>query len=176
MNSRTSHLPGFWRTVVLLLGGARRRAVGRSRRQKELLSNRTGKSVNTFGYLTWIAVVILMAIVNGAAAFVVTSAISTSQYIEAEHQGKIVVNKFFLERLRQIEETTPEKEKSLSRLEYSISSAAYSRARALGGSQEENEKFFREAILTHRSRDFVDEDIFVSGIRGLATTGAVPAM
>jgi len=176
MSNSTSHLPGFWRTVVLLLGGARRRAVGRSRRQKQLLYNRTGKSVNTFGYLTWIVVLIFLAIINGAAAFVVSSAVSTSQYIEAEHQGKIVVDKFFLDRLRQIEETSEiSKDKILSRLEYPIFSAALNRASALGGSREENEKFFREAIFTH-SRDFVDEDIAVPGIHGLATTGALPAM
>src|SRR5262245_58417622 len=125
MSNSTSHLPGFWRTVVLLIGGARRRAVGRSRRQKELLYNRTGKRVNTFGYLTLILVIIFLAIVNGAAAFVVSSAVSTSQYIEAEDQGKIVVDKFFLDRLRQIEETADiSKDKILSRLDFPIFFAA----------------------------------------------------
>src|SRR5262245_43197834 len=98
-----SRSPGFWRTLRLLLGAARRRAAGRSRRQKKLLHNRAGKSADPLGGLAVIIVIIFMALINGAAGYAVCSGISVGQRMEAARQGKIVVSQYFLEALREIE-------------------------------------------------------------------------
>jgi membrane protease YdiL (CAAX protease family) len=171
----TSRPTGFWRTVRLLLGAARRRTAGRKSRQQELLEHRTGKSTDTLAQWGAIAVVVWMVGINGIAALAVRSAISAGQRIEAKHQGKIVVREYFLETVRHIEraESESSKEEIRSYLERECSSEAEHHAREVGGSKEEYEKLLRAALRTHSSRDFIGED---SGIRQLATTGALPAM
>jgi membrane protease YdiL (CAAX protease family) len=167
--------PGFWRTLRLLLGAARRRAVGRSRRQKELLHHRSGKSTDTLGLLGLLGVTAFMALINGLAAYAVISAISAGQRMEAERQGKIVVSEYFLESLREIEgggdlseERAQKRLESLCRME-----ARRARARELGLSEEECKKLLLESARTHGSRDFIIKD---DQIIGLATAMSFPAM
>src|SRR5262245_22470093 len=167
--------PGFWRTLRLLLGAARRRAVGRSRRQKELLHHRSGKSTDTLGLLGLLGVTAFMALINGLAAYAVISAIWAGQRMEAERQGKIVVSEYFLESLREIEgggdlseERAQKRLESLCRME-----AGRARARELGDSEEECKKLLLESARTHGSRDFITKD---DQIIGLATAMSFPAM
>jgi CAAX prenyl protease-like protein len=167
--------PGFWRTLRLLLGAARRRASGRSKRQKELFQHRSGKSADTLGWLGLLGVIAFMALINSLAAYAVNSAISVGQRMEAESQGKIVVSGYFLEALRGIErgDSGFTKEKEQEYLELVCRREAGDRARELGGSEEEHKKLLLEAARAHGSRDFKVED---DGIIGLAAARSFPAM
>jgi membrane protease YdiL (CAAX protease family) len=173
----TSRPTGFWRTVKLLLGAARRRAAGRKRRQQELLHHRTGKSTDTLGQLGLIAVIIMMVLINGLAAFAVSSVVSAGQRLEAEYQGKVVVDKYVFNALRRFEAATlgSSKEEALKSLELLVSIDARERAREIGGSEEEHKGFLLEVVRT-RSHDIIGEDTAVPGIRRLAATGSFPAM
>jgi len=88
--------------VRLLLGVARRRAVGRSKRQRDLLFQRTGKeaAVDALGWFGFVAVLLVMALLNVGAAYIVEFAVGTGQRLEVEKQGKIVVGWKFLDALR----------------------------------------------------------------------------
>ncbi|HEU0186121.1 MAG TPA: CPBP family intramembrane glutamic endopeptidase [Blastocatellia bacterium] len=167
--------PGFWRTLRLLLGAAWRRSIGRSRRQKELLQHRTGKSSNPIGCLGLIGVTAIMAFINGLAASAVYSATLAGQRMEAEFQGKIAVEDYFLESVRRLEAAGSDssKEDALKSLELVYSIEARRRAREFGGSAEEQERLLRETVRERGGRDFIVVDNKVSG---LAAARSFPAM
>jgi hypothetical protein len=70
---------GFWRTVWLLLAASRRRAEGRQRRQRELLSNRTGGSGIDWGAFAVVIAFVFMAVLHGFAAFALIAVVAESQ-------------------------------------------------------------------------------------------------
>jgi membrane protease YdiL (CAAX protease family) len=86
--------PGFWSTVRLLLGIARKRAVARRKRQRELLHERSGKNATDWGGLGFVIATLVMALLNVGAAFVVRIAVESAEHLEAEHQGKSVISGF----------------------------------------------------------------------------------
>src|SRR5262245_5585216 len=167
--------PGFWRTLRLLLGAARRRAAGRSKRQKALLQHRSGKSTDTLGCLGLLGVTAFMALINSLAAYAVNSAISVGQRMDAERQGKFVVPGYFLERLRGIERRGADlsKERAQEILESLCRGEAGVRALELGGSEEEHKKLLLEAARAHGSRGFISKRDRMSG---LATARSFSAM
>lgn len=181
MNSEpsASSALGFWRTVGLLLSVARRRAVGRTRRQRQLLRHRTGSDTDILGSLGLVMVWIMMAGLNSVAGYVVHSAILAGQRFEAEQQGKIVVRRYsFLRAVRELKTAESEEERKLAeeRLEDSYSYEAEARSDEIGGSRKENEDFLRKAVQTRPDSDFIDEDTARPGPEHLTTTRSFPAM
>lgn len=180
MNSEksASSALGFWRTVGLLLSVARRRAVGRTRRQRQLLQYRTGSDTDTLGSLALVFVWIGMAFINGLAGHVVYSAVSAGQQAEAVQQGKIVVSgSYFINKIREVEsaKSPTEKKAAEEHLENAYHDEARDRSDELGGTPEENEYFLRTAVQTHPSRDFISQRA-QSGTEALRSTRSLPAM
>src|SRR3981189_3593142 len=89
--------PSFWNTVGLLLRASRKRAAGRRKRQRELLSSRAGKNATDWNRLGFAFTTLVMVVLNVAAAFVVRTAVSSGERFEVERQGKIVVSSWFLQ-------------------------------------------------------------------------------
>lgn len=181
MNSEpsASSALSFWRTVALLLSVARRRAIGRARRQRRLLRHRTGSDSDTLGTLGLVMVWIWMAAINSLAGYVVHSAILVGQRVDAEQHGKIVVGSyFFLHAIRDLEEAKSPDGRKLAeeRLEEAYSFEARDRSDELGGSEKENEDFLRKAVQTHPRSDFIDRQTAQPGPEHLTTTRSLPAM
>jgi membrane protease YdiL (CAAX protease family) len=177
--SSPSSALGFWRTVGLLLSVARRRSVGRTRRQRQLFQHRTGSDTDTLGTLGLVLVWIGMAVINSLAGYVVHSAILAGQRVEVEKQGKIVIDgPYFIDAVRKLETAKFQDEKKLAeeRLEDLYSYEARHRSDELGGSRKENEDFLRKAVQTHPSSDFIDRQSAQPGPRHLTTTRSLPAM
>ena len=85
----------YWQTVFLLLGTARRRAVGRQKRAQELMRRRSKKpSLNMEGFAVFGAF-ILTFVVHGMAVFTLYSAVVAGQRLEAERSGQIAVDAWF---------------------------------------------------------------------------------
>ena len=102
-----------------------------------------------------------MAFVNGGAAYVVLQATSQGQRVEAEQQGKVVVNScFFLERIRDVQnaESETDKKTAKDRLETDYDFEAQLRSRELGGSKEEHEQFLRNGVHTRPGSEFITSD------------------
>lgn len=170
-----STAPGFWRIVGLLLATTRRRAVGRTRRQRQFLHHRTGSGTDTLGTLGLVMVWIGMAVINSVAGYVVNSAILAGQRVEAEQQGKIVVSHSFIDAVGDLK--TPSYQKlAEERLEHLYSYEARKRSDEIGGSPKENEDFLRKAVQTRPGSDFIDEDTAQPGPAHLTTTRSLPAM
>lgn len=173
-----SRPPNFWQTVGLLLSASRRRAAGRRHRQQQLLQSRTGSGTNTLGALATVMTWLVMAFVNGSAAYVVQNAAWQGQRIEVERQGKVVVSSSFLNALRDVEEaeSQADKERAQKWLETVYSWEARDRSDDLGGSQEEHEQFLRNAVHTRSPTEFITLDAAQLGIKHLWSTGPFPEL
>jgi hypothetical protein len=94
-------VPGFGRTVILLLRAARKRATGRQKRQRELMQRRTGrKSALQWGWLGFVGALFLGVVLNGMAAFLVYSAVLAGERAGIEESGRIPVDAWFLRVVR----------------------------------------------------------------------------
>jgi len=189
-------LPGVARTVMLLLRAARRRAAGRQRRQRELLRNRAAKKAAVdWSGLSFAVVVIFMMAINIGAAFVVREAVSAGERLQAERGGKVVVNHWFLEDLRDYQRSTddwtalnaaslhgettmqwlrsPGADAALA-ADYAAEAAEISRD--FGGTVAANEARLRDAVHAGGAADFIALHDAMPGFRALPVAGPMPAM
>jgi membrane protease YdiL (CAAX protease family) len=174
-----SRAPDFWKTVGLLLSASHRRAAGRRERQRQLLQFRTGSRTNALGAIATVSAWLVMALVNGGAAYVVLLATSQGQRIEAEQQGKVVVNSsFFLHALRDVQnaESETDKKRAEAQLETDYDFEARLRSTEFGGSKEQHEQFLRNAVHTRPGSEFITSDAAQLQIENLRSTGHFPGM
>jgi membrane protease YdiL (CAAX protease family) len=174
-----SRAPNFWQTVGLLLSASHRRAARRMERQRQLLQIRSGSSTDPLGAIAIAVTWLVMAFINGGGAYVVLQAISQGQRIEAEQQGKVVVNSFsFLDAIRDVQnaESETDKKRAKDRLETDYDFEALLRSRELGGSKEEHEEFLRNAVHTRPANEFITADAAQFQIDHLRSAGRFPEM
>lgn len=162
--------PTFWRTLRLLLGAARKRSTGRQTRQQELLSNRSGKNATDWGGIGFVFAALFMVALNVAAAFVLRTAITSAQRVEAKRHGKIVVSRTFLDSM-----TWYARSGNLSNYD-PFSEEAKVIARDYGGSKPAIEHGLREAERTRGSEVFVASQDATPGLSALATSGPFAPM
>jgi membrane protease YdiL (CAAX protease family) len=148
----SGNYPGFWTTVWLLLGAARKRAAGRRKRQQELLNNRAGKNATNWGGLGSLLTVVIMLVLNGLAAFVVTLVVDSGQRLEAERKGEVVVSKLFFE---QANTAFGNRWMEAPFLNHFYSSEAQRIAGADGGSPVDIERKLRDAAREQGTKNFV---------------------
>lgn len=162
--------PTFWRTLRLLLGAARKRSTGRQTRQQELLSNRSGKNATDWGGIGFVFAALFMVALNVAAAFVLRTAITSAQRVEAERHGKIVVSRTFLDSMAWYARPG-----NLSNYD-PFSKEAMDIARDYGGSKPAIEHDLREVERTRGSEAFVASQDAAPGLSALATSGPFAPM
>jgi membrane protease YdiL (CAAX protease family) len=92
--------PGFWRVVRLLLVAARQRAVGRRRQQMKMRRRRGGGKLSLTPAAGFVIGCALGVVVHVLAATDVKTAVSTAARVEAEANGKLVVDDRFLQRIQ----------------------------------------------------------------------------
>jgi membrane protease YdiL (CAAX protease family) len=172
--------PGLWSTVFLLLGATRKRAVGRQKRQQELLRHRAGKKSLNWGNLGFVLAIVMMALLNLAAAFVVYIAVTSGERIQAEHDGKIVVDGWFLEYFAEIKPKSSDAwlraSASDEKLAMAYSTEARNIVREYGGTEAVIEKRLRDAVHAHGTRDLISAGVAAPGFRALPRVGNFPAM
>lgn len=168
----------FWTTVRILLRAARQRAVGRQKRQQELLRSRAGKESTNWAGIGVLFTALFMLFLNGAAAWAVRFAVECGQRVEAERHGKIVVSHSFL-----VAAQTGE-----ARLGFGLSVDKYlevngfysSEAKTIvekyGGNEAAVAQRLRDAVRAHGESDFIEGQAASPGLIGLAMTGRFPAM
>jgi len=125
------------------------------------MRRRAGKNSFNWGGFGFFMAVIMMIILNICAAFVVFTAVTSGEHIEAERGGKIVVDSWFL---RSVE----------MRPDYS--SEARSIVTKYGGTETAVEKKLRDAVSAHGTRDLVETHVATPGLKGLPGAGPYPAM
>jgi membrane protease YdiL (CAAX protease family) len=177
MKSVLPRPPGFLRTLLLLLGAARKRADGRRKRQRELLQQRAGRNSFDWDALGFALSVIFMAVVNIGGAFVVRNAVAAAQRIEVERQGKIVVSRLFFDKVKTAETVplgvlTPDQ--ALDSFNYSYEARRISDK--YGGRQATIAQTLRDEMRNHGARNFIADDDPSLELTALAKLGLLPTM
>jgi membrane protease YdiL (CAAX protease family) len=176
---------GFWRTVRVLLGAARRRGNGRRRRQRELLAQRTGKQASTDWSFFGVAITVLfMAILNVGAGIVLIMAVDAAQRVGVESRGKIIVDGRFYRavenmdavRTRRLRTRGPNPAAPVDAEDLPYQSEASNIARRSGGSAAVIEQRLRHEVQAHGAADLVPAQGATPGMKELASTGPVPMM
>jgi membrane protease YdiL (CAAX protease family) len=176
MNRELRCPPGFWSTVWLLLGATSKRAAGRRRRQRQLLQQRSGRNPVNWGGFGFVLTLLVMAMINGMAAFVVSMAVESAERVEAERQGKIVVTWAFLELIKTTDPDSQRSSAVQAELDQAFSSEAREIAREYGGSRAEIEQKLRQAVRNGGSRDLITAVQATPGLTALPRAGVLTAM
>ena len=165
--------PGFWSTVFLLLGAARRRANGRLKRQRKL---NPIPSISLESAAGFIFVFVFLASMNLFAARAVYLAVTCGERVQTEINGKIVVSRQFIDSVNQLERASRGKQIDDSALAQFCSSEAHDIANYYGGSEKAIGKQLHDAVRAQGIGSFVSEDIAVPGFRAFPQSGAFPAI
>ena len=169
--------PGFWKTLLLLLGTARRRSSGRRTRQRELLNARSGKSATNWGSLGTLFTILFMIFLNVGAAWVVKMSVVFAERAEAELHGKIIVSRYFIDSVKEAENTHGSQPELIDQmLESRYSSEAQNIADRTDESEIKVERKLRDAVHAHGADDFVARADVTRGIAALAKLNGLPAM
>ncbi len=186
MTLATQAPAGFWRTVGVLLGAARRRANGRRRRQRELLNQRSGKQTSTdWGFFGIAMTALFMVILHGGAGFVLLQAVYAAQRVDTELGGKIVVDGRFYQAVEKREAVRagrqpgggpegPSEPAEYEGLPYHRE--AINLARRYGGSATAIEQRLREHVQAHGTADLVPARLATPDMTALAATDLTPIM
>jgi membrane protease YdiL (CAAX protease family) len=175
MSSNLRGPTDFWSIVWLLLGVARKRATGRRRRQQELFRDRAGRDSTDWSGFGFALAMLVMALLNVGAAFVVHVAVVSGERIETERHGKIVVRRSFLSAARTAYKNSPNSPE-LWMDPSSFSSEARDIAEKSGGSPPAIEQKLRDEVHKHGTRDFVASDEASPGFSAFLRVGRFPAM
>ena len=174
-NRGRSGLPGFWTTLRLLLGVARKRAVGRRRRQRQLLRQRTGRSDTGWGGIGFLISILLTAALNLAAAYLVTGAVTAGERVAAERHGRIVVDTWFLQKARSTQELRRFYAASWPQIEAAmqvdLGREATHLAERYGGSDPTIRRRLRDAVRDQKIQDFIEPERAAPGLAKLSGTG-----
>ena len=172
--------PGFWRVVRLLLAASVRRTVGRMRRQRALLRQRTGRTSTTWSVLPLLVVGALMFGLNVAAAFLVLRTVAASERIDARRRGMIVVEPWFMEWVTYAQEKSRYAADPDRRVEQILAPKYRQEAARLahvsGGSADAIERRLRDAVALHRTDTLIREDAAGHGLASLPDARTVAAM
>jgi membrane protease YdiL (CAAX protease family) len=167
--------PTFWTALRILLGAAHKRSTGRQKRQQELLNNRS-KNATDWGGIGFLFAAIFMIGLNVAAGFVVRSAVTSAQRVEAERKGKIAVSRDFLGSINLLRRD-PGWGHNDGDDDYDPFSAEARRIENdYGGSRKAIEQRLRDANRTRGSAAFVASEDAAPGLSALVTSGPLPAM
>jgi membrane protease YdiL (CAAX protease family) len=170
-----SAAPGFWRTVRLLLGAARRRADGRRRRQRALLGQRLGRAGGGWGGFGFLLTVLLMAGLNVMAALLVKGAVDAGERVAAERQGWVVVDGWFADQVAQdarnvrLRQLSPDLFETMLRPD--IAREAADLARAYNGDEAAVRQRLAAAVRDGGGRTLLARERAAPGLTGLETTG-----
>jgi len=105
MNARAAAAPGFWTTLFLLLGVARKRATGRVARQSKLLRGRGGSATAAMPIIGFAFAALLSAALNLGAAFDLMIAVSEGTRVQVAKDITYTVTDDFSRRITDMEKS-----------------------------------------------------------------------
>jgi len=170
----------YLRTVRLLLAAARRREAGRRKRQRELVRQRTGRAPLEWGWFGAAVSVVLMAGLNVVSAYVVSTVVTAGEQSDAERQGAVLVERWFIDNLRVAERQAAESDAAYRTVDYLMEPSFFPEALRLandhGGDRRVIEQRLRATVAAHEDQRFADIDRTVPGLKAPTRIGAFPAM
>ena len=159
-----------WSVFRLLWKTARRRAVGRQKRQRALMRQKKGSENNPLAGLAFLFMIILMSVLHGALGWMLVGTLDTARIVSAEARGKMVVPdylRYSLEKLVEIESPGPDIDERNFRarsrqspeevLKDFSDDVARGRHRELGGTAESHRQLVENHFHQHGSKGFILE-------------------
>jgi membrane protease YdiL (CAAX protease family) len=170
----------YLRTVAVLLGAAQQRALGRQKRQRALLLQRSGRRSIDWGWIGVALSVLLMLGMNGLCAYVLRTAVTSGQRYAAERQGGVLVERWFIDNVRAAERKAADSATPWRTTEYVLDTAfrpeALRLSEAYGGDPAAIEQELRATVRADQGRHFVDVAKSVPGLKAGERIGPFPAM
>lgn len=177
MTQPFSEPPGFWRTVRLLLGTARKRSSGRRSRQQELIQERSGGKGTDWGQLGTIVTFLFMGALHIMAAFVIREAVDAAQWVKAKQDGKIVVSKSFFDAAQ--EAIAEDRKWQIAIRDLSMQSQYDSEARQIaereGDSRAEVEQRLRKEIAANGTKNLTLQSDLPQGLGAIKQSSSLAA-
>jgi membrane protease YdiL (CAAX protease family) len=165
---------GFWSVVRLLLAASYRRAVGRRRRQRELLSQRVGGKATNWPGLIFVVLVIVMGVLHLMAGAMVYQAVANGERYEAERQGWVLVDADFISAVNRADRSSANiSQPALDRAFHAEASTIASRR---GGIADAIEARLRQTVRTSGSAHLLDNDDAAPGLAALPSSAGVPGL
>ncbi len=163
-------MPGFWRTVWLLLRSSRKRSRGRQRRQQQLLKGRRADWMVKWTSIGTILSLLLACLVHGLAAVTVATAVEAAQSAQAQRRGQMVVGPWFYDTVgRSVQGGTPPDASGFR-------DEAEQIAEHSGADRDVVEAQLRETVATSGNRHLVRQDDTESGLADLPRSGPAAAL
>ena len=180
MSDTRPQAPGFWRVTWLLLAAARRRAMGRRKRARQIFRQQSsGKAANWSG-LGVLLVGALMAGLNILGAYLVKDAVVAGQRIAAEQRGYVVVGTPFLQQVQEAQFWATDQKAPWAEIDHALRPSYRAEAERLvqehGGNQDAIAARLRATVLGHKIDDFITRDVAAPGLGALGTSAGYPAM
>ncbi|MBE7220075.1 MAG: hypothetical protein INR64_16515, partial [Caulobacteraceae bacterium] len=158
--------PGFWRTVLVLLGAARRRADGRRTQQRKMFKQRTGRDGDTLGCFGVVFTILVALATHCASAYATAQVVQAGQRLAVERQGRFVVDSALVDLARH---------PAHGDIEVAIAREAVTRSRRDATSPSMQGSRLRNALLMRGPSAFVAEETAAPGLDALTTSG-LPAL
>jgi membrane protease YdiL (CAAX protease family) len=172
--------PPFWRVVWVLLDASRRRAIGRQRRQAELLRQRSAGRVGNWGAAGFVIVALLMTLLNIAAACNMRNAVAAAERAEAERLGWTVVDDRFADKVAAVERQAAEKGWDQRGIDHALAGAYRGEsnyiAQFYGGDRHAIWLELHRAVHSPGRAQLRSVSDAAPGLRGLPRAGSLPAM
>lgn len=174
MNNRTSmsSFRGFFRTLALLLKTANRRSTGRTAHQQKLLNHRTSTPSEGMMILGFIAMLFIMAVMHGLAAFTISRTAQEARRYEVERDGTLVVSDRFYKDLEKFKEADPilEQPDMLGKNDRWLKREAEKRQEDFGGNVKDLLAFYKQAVQQRPLPAFVPRSEIKTSLGNLNTS------
>jgi membrane protease YdiL (CAAX protease family) len=179
--SAHAEAPGFWRVVWLLLAAARRRAVGRQKRQAELFRQRAGKTgAGNWAGVGLVVAALLMSGLNIVAAFVIRNAVTAAERSDAERHGWIVVDQAFAHKVAQVERRAEAQFWDQTAIDHALARAYRGESQRIaqffGGDADAIAQRLRASVQANGTAKLLPLHDAAPGLSALPTASSLPAL
>jgi membrane protease YdiL (CAAX protease family) len=165
--------PGAMTVIRLLLVASWRRSRGRWRRQQQLFQQRSGRRARNWAGLGFIFVVLMMAMLHAATAYLVRDAVRDGERFDAERQGWVVAEPWFIARVAGVQTDADGHAGTMDRAYREEAARLF---RAFGGDAGAIEARLRRTVAEDGPARLVDIRRAAPGFRRLPRQAALPAL
>ena len=172
--------PASWRIVWRLLVAARRRAVNRQWRTRQIARHRAGKATRNWGAFGLLLGLAFSIAIHGMGAFLIQNSVVAGQRVAAEASGQVIVDDWFLGVLQTarahsagLRSPWPEIERVI---EPYYGNEAQALANTYGGDAGRIEARLRAAVHEHRLGDLVTHASAAPGLTAPRPLSGLPAI
>ena len=159
---------GFWATVALLLANSQKRAA------------RRGHKNSDWREIVFVLAVLFVALVNILAALLVKAAVTSGERIEIERQGKVLVDQWFADKIREADAIARGSRWRLEAIDESLQpyyrEEANRLAKQFGDDKDALADKLRATVQNRGTADFIELNRGAPGLLALPGFGVLPAM